>query len=138
MNNNSEKLNAISPCGIYCKACPAFGKSCKGCPSSDKDQERKSKWNCKIRNCCYNIKELDYCGYCDSYPCKMLNTKIINSHLNDRRYDYRHDVPTGFSILKRDGMEDFIKYHAEKSKCPKCGGVIMFYSYKCNTCGIKI
>ncbi|MHA1491694.1 MAG: hypothetical protein ACTSRI_18815 [Promethearchaeota archaeon] len=54
----------ISYCGLYCGACPSYQKkTCLGCRSNNKKQSRKSKWSCKIRKCCIELKNVLYCCY---------------------------------------------------------------------------
>ena len=44
-----DRTSEVAPCGVLCAACPSFGKTCLGCASENKNQNRISKWNCKIR-----------------------------------------------------------------------------------------
>ena len=130
-----NKIDELAPCGVYCGACPSFNKTCKGCGSDDKEQDRCSKWSCKIRNCCYYDKKLDYCAYCEQFPCKIINKKIINSHPNDPRFTYRHEVPDIFAALKTMDIKYYHDFQIQRWKCDSCGGTIQFYHYKCNKCG---
>ena len=133
-DNSGNRINELAPCGAYCGACPSFNKTCNGCASEDKNQDGCSKWGCKIRDCCYNIKGLDYCIYCEQFPCKLLNRKF-NSHQSDPRYTYRHEVTVVFEKLKTMSLEDYFEFQKQRWKCKSCGGVVYFYHYKCNTCG---
>lgn len=137
MKLNSKKNNrfdTLGPCGVYCGACPSFDKTCKGCASEDKDQDRRSKWGCLIRDCCYNQKGLDYCIYCEQFPCKMINKKF-RTHQGDPRYKYRHEIPDIFSRLKNMDIDKFLDFQRQRWKCNECNGTVQFYSYKCNKCG---
>lgn len=129
------RINELAPCGVYCGACPSFNKTCKGCASDNKDQDRCSKWSCKIRNCCYTIKELDYCIHCEEFPCKIINKKLINSHKGAAKFTYRHEIPDVFSKLKTMSLEDYFEFQKQRWKCKSCEGTVYFYHYKCNTCG---
>lgn len=132
-----NRIDSIAPCGVYCGACPSFEKTCNGCASDDKKQNRCSKWNCKIRGCCYNKKKLDYCVFCDEFPCKLMNKKLIDSHPGDLRFTYRHEIQEVFIRLKNSSLIDYLNFQKQRWKCGKCDGTIQFYTYKCNKCGNK-
>ncbi len=129
-----KRINELAPCGAYCGACPSFNKTCNGCASDDKDQDRCSKWSCKIRDCCYNQKGLDYCIYCEQFPCKIINKKF-SSHQGDPRYTYRREIPDVFAKLKTMSLEDYFEFQKQRWKCKSCGGTVYFYHYKCDKCG---
>jgi hypothetical protein len=132
-----ELINELAPCGVFCGACPSFKKSCLGCSSNDKNQKRKSKWGCKIRDCCYNKKELDYCAYCEEFPCKIIHKKLLSSHKDDPAFKYRFEIPDNFIKLKEMGLDGYINYQKDRWKCSLCGGLIHFYYYRCSKCGVK-
>jgi hypothetical protein len=131
-NNIPVKL---APCGIFCGACPAIDKTCRGCPATSKEQARISKWACKIRNCCYFEKELDYCIDCEEFPCRIYSKKLLDHHKDDIRYHYRHEVPGIFSKMKEMGTDDYITFQKNRWKCDSCEGTIRFYYYTCDNCG---
>jgi len=135
----SKKIyNELAPCGVYCAACPAFNKTCLGCSSDNDKQKRKSKWSCKIRNCCYEKQQKDFCIECSDYPCEIYSKKLSSSHIGDKRFTYRHELTEVLKILKQKGIDEFLKYQKERYKCPFCGGIIYFYCYKCGKCGKEI
>ena len=135
MENEKNRINEVAPCGVYCGACPSFNKSCKGCSSGDKDQDRCSKWNCKIRICCYDKKGIDFCIDCEDFPCKIINKKLLNSHPDDPRYTYRHEVYSVFARLKTMKTREYLNFQKKRWECGACGGTIHFYHYRCDTCG---
>lgn len=137
MEPKDRRTGELSPCGIYCGACPSYRKTCYGC-ASDKKQVRKSKWNCKIRLCCYDLKELDYCFDCRQFPCRIITKKLIDSHAGDSRFRYRHELPESYSRYKELKLDKFLLFQKEKWKCPDCGGTVRFYIYSCDKCGKKI
>ena len=102
--------NELAPCGVFCGACPSFNKTCLGCPSENKEQKRKSKWGCKIRKCCYEEKDIQYCSYCEQFPCEKINKKIINSHPRETKFKYRHELLDNAKKLKELGVEKYLKY----------------------------
>jgi len=110
---DKKSLNAVSCCGIYCGACPSFlKKSCFGCRSKDKTQKRKSKWGCKIRNCCFNEKKLHFCFDCDDYACKDL-AHLRNSHLEDPKYEYRHKMLFNLVRISKIGLSEWLNEQKE-------------------------
>ena len=132
--NNGNRFDTLAPCGVYCGACPSFNKTCNGCSSEDKNQDRCSKWGCKIRVCCYNEKGLDYCIDCEQFPCKVIDKKF-NTHQGDQRYQYRHEIPKVFNRLKTMSIGDYLEFQKQRWRCRSCGGTVYFYYYRCNTCG---
>jgi Protein of unknown function (DUF3795) len=130
------RRNEVGPCGVFCAACPSFNKTCIGCPSENKEQKRTSKWNCKIRQCCYEIKKLDYCAYCEDFPCSIIKKKLIKSHIGDDRFKYRHEISDNNEKIKLSGIDEFIKIKKKDYLCDQCGGTICFYHYKCDQCGM--
>jgi len=94
-----------APCGIYCGACPSFRirKTCQGCGSDNRKQGRISKWSCKIRECCFEDKNLDFCIECDEFPCNMLEKKLKKSHLGDKKFKYRHEIYDNLCRIKKVG-----------------------------------
>lgn len=136
---NLEGVNLppeLAPCGVFCGACPSFGKSCHGC-SSEKKQKRTSKWGCKLRTCCYSVKKLNFCFECDEFPCQKYRRKLPDAHPGDPKFDYRHEVLENFKKFAELGLEGYLKYQNEKWSCPSCRGRGHWYHYKCSQCGMK-
>ena len=129
--------DSLAPCGVYCEACPSFEKSCNGCGSENKNQKRKSKWGCKIRVCCFEKMNFSFCYECEEFPCKEYSRKLSESHKGDKRYQYRHEVPSNLKRIKKIGIQKFLKEQKTRWQCPKCLGTIKFYHYKCSDCGLK-
>jgi hypothetical protein len=132
MNNNP---NELAPCGVFCGACPSFNKTCFGCTSDNQKQQRKSKWNCRIRICCYEKMELFFCGDCEQFPCDKVSKKLIHSHPGETKFKYRHEIPENMTKFKELGLEDYLEYQRRKWSCPSCGGRVVFYKYSCVDCG---
>lgn len=123
-----------APCGVFCGACPSYKKSCLGCGSEELNQRRKSKWRCKIRKCCFEDKSLNFCNDCDEFPCNLIE-KLKNSHSDDSRFNYRHEIYDNLEKIKEIGVKNWIKNQKNRFRCPKCNGRISWYRYKCNECG---
>lgn len=133
MNNKQQLLNIVSYCGLYCKACPSYNRgTCLGC-RSEEQQPRKSKWSCKIRKCCIR-KEIDHCGECDDFPCDIINKKLIKSHENDEKFEYRHNIPKNIRKIRTDGIKNWLNEQDELWRCKTCGGQGVFYELKCWDC----
>ena len=130
--------DSLSPCGVYCGACPSFRKSCYGCGSEDRSQKRKSKWSCKIRNCCFKEKNYQFCYQCNDFPCKMIDSKLIKSHPNEKKYTYRHEIVSNLKQLERVGIKQWLRELDKKWTCPECGGRLLWYQYKCSDCGYQL
>ena len=128
---------SLGPCGVYCEACPSFKLSCNGCGSENKNQKRKRKWSCRIRVCYFVKKNFSFCFECEEFPCKVYTKKISDSHKGDKRYQYRHELPSNLERIKKIGIEKWLKEQKTRWQCPKCLGTIRFYHYKCPHCGFK-
>lgn len=133
-----NRPNEAAPCGVFCGACPSFNKSCLGCPSESREQSRVSKWNCKIRRCCYEEQGLDFCGECSCFPCAKVNQKLVDSHPGELRYNYRHEIPENMAQLQELGLVGYLEYQRQRWTCSACAGRVFFYHYRCSECGEEI
>lgn len=129
-----KRIPEQAPCGIWCGSCPSFGKTCNGCAPDDPQQDRKSKWRCRLRVCCYEKQQLDYCMDCEQFPCPDHDKKLIRSHPEDPRFRYRHEIPDNFRKLRELGTERYIQYQRKRFTCPECGGPVYWYHYTCGRC----
>jgi hypothetical protein len=134
----NARLNVLGPCGVYCGACPSYQKSCFGCSSANKEQRRTSWMGCKVRKCCYEERELQFCAECIDFPCEMIDQKLIKSHPDDKKYAYRHEIPENVKKFRALGQEAYLMYQEQNWSCPDCGGRVTFYNYQCQQCGKKI
>ncbi|MBI5679901.1 MAG: DUF3795 domain-containing protein [Methanobacterium sp.] len=128
--------NETAPCGVFCGACPSYEKSCLGCGSEEHNHGRKSKWSCKIRKCCFEDKNLNFCIDCDEFPCNLIE-KLKNSHPGDDRFKYRHEIYDNLKKIHETGVENWITQQENRFTCPKCNGRVLWYNYKCNECGYE-
>ena len=135
---NGQVFPDLAPCGVWCGACPSYKKTCLGCASEEHNQDRRSKWGCKIRVCCYEKEGLDYCMDCQKFPCTVHNKKLIQSHPGDERFRYRHEIPQNFRMLKKLGTDRYIVDQTKRFLCPDCGGQVSWYHYTCKECGNKV
>lgn len=68
---NGKRASAIvSPCGIYCGACPRYRDTavCRGCRSDGRHDK------CDIYECCVVMGGKNFCHECDCFPCERLIT----------------------------------------------------------------
>ena len=135
MKTKKIRINELAPCGVYCAACPSFHKSCNGCASQKQNQQRQSKFYCKIRLCCYEEKQLNFCSDCDQFPCQKIQQKLVKSHPGDLRFTYRHEILTLAAKLKSMTLNEQLEFRKKRWRCNSCGGTIHFYHYKCDRCG---
>ena len=134
--NLSKIINdGIAPCGILCFTCPSLLKgTCNGC-RSEKKQKRTSKFACKIRKCCLGERDFELCYQCGEFPCKIFNNKLLKSHSDDPKYQYRRDTLKHAKLFKKFGVIKAIEQLDERWKCSECGGRILMYHYVCFNCG---
>lgn len=133
-----ELPKELAPCGVFCGACPSFNKTCLGCAAESKTQSRTSKWGCKIRKCCYEEHQLQFCALCPQFACEIITKKLIGSHSNDAKFDYRHEIPENVKMFNKLGQEEYLRYQDRKWSCKICDGRVTFYDYQCQECGKKI
>ncbi len=94
-----KKLASV--CGIYCGTCEYFEKQCQGCGSV----EGKPFWTtqmhvviCPLYDCCINRKQVEHCGLCDEFPCKIF-TGFYDPSLSEE--EAKKQVQTRQEILLR-------------------------------------
>lgn len=129
------KRNELAPCGIYCGACPLYFRKCFGCSSEIREQEKKGKWACGIRRCCYETQNLTYCIECALFPCKALSKKFTASQPDEKRFAYRKEVVANLSLMKEIGENRYAELQRSRWRCAECGQRVVFYYYKCSCCG---
>jgi len=129
------KQELIAPCGMNCRICIGYfgyavnGRKrkmiCTGCRNRNK--------NCAfIKKQCEKLskKEIDYCFECEIFPCKNLE-KL------DKRYQEKYDMSMieNLKLIKKNGIDLFLKQQEEKYRCPECSGIICVHDKKCYNCG---
>lgn len=60
----------VSPCGIYCGACPRYRDTavCRGCRCDGRHDK------CDIYECCVVMGGKNFCHECDCFPCERLQS----------------------------------------------------------------
>lgn len=129
--------DAMGPCGVFCGACPSFGRSCLGCGSEDRGpaQKRRSKWSCRLRVCCIEERGHDLCIECADFPCPAYVAKLPGSHPGEPRYEYRREAPGNLVRVRDMGGGPWVEAQGRRWTCPDCGGRVVFYHYRCTRCG---
>lgn len=129
--------DAMGPDGIYCGACPSFGRTCRGCGSEDMGQKRTSKWGCRIRRCCLEERGLDLCSSCDEMPCGTYERRLLRDHRDDPRFRYRREAPLNLRRMGEVGIDAWLEEMDTRYRCPQCGGRVHWYHYRCSDCGLE-
>lgn len=136
MKGFSEKL--IAPCGMNCRICIGFlgytmnGKKrkikCIGCKPRDKSCAFLKKFCKKLTK-----KEIEYCYECIDFPC-------IHLEKLDQSYQKRFKMSMigNLRMIKKQGMDAFLKEQEKKYKCPECGEIICVHNGKCYSCDTLI
>ena len=65
----------------------------------------------------------------------IYSKKLPDTHKDDERYHYHHEVPGQFIKMKEMGSDNYITFQKDRWRYDSCGGTIMFYYYICNSCG---
>ena len=79
--------------------------------------------------------KVEYCGQCEDFACSELSRKLIDSHPNHPKFNYRHKIPDNMDQIDKIGLEEWAKEQKKKWLCPDCNNQITFYDYKCISCG---
>ena len=136
--NMTNRRNELAPCGVFCEACPSFNKTCLGCSSENIMQNRKSKWNCKIRRCCVDEHKFDSCSQCSEFThCKLI-IRLQQSHLGEKKFRYREEIIDNLNRIKEIGKVSWLKDQQIKYNCQECEATVIFYYYECLNCGFKM
>jgi hypothetical protein len=110
------------PCGLYCGACGA--EDCGGCQSDRIDE---TITNCKFRGCTME-KGIDFCCYCDEYPCRELR-----DFMNDE-WPHHWTVELNLEFIKEKGVEEWLEAQKKEWSCKACGVETVWYQKECR-CG---
>lgn len=96
-----NKKNYAPVCGIYCGNCGYLGKQCEGCGYVD----GKPFWTtqipsgiCPIHDCCRNQKQMEHCGLCEDFPCKIF-LELRDPDMSDDAF--KKSLKTRQEALKR-------------------------------------
>ena len=83
----SDKKHA-PVCGIYCGDCEFFRTQCEGCGYV----AGKPFWTaqipsgvCPLYDCCSNQKQMEHCGLCEDFPCKIF-MELRDPNMTDKEF----------------------------------------------------
>ena len=105
-------INYAPVCGIYCGDCNFLGKECTGCEYVD----GKPFWTtlmkievCPLHDCCRNQKQLEHCGLCEDFPCKMF-LELRDPSMSDDEFEKSLDLRQKELQKRADiGTESWLK-----------------------------
>lgn len=106
MKNFNRDNISLSLCGLNCRLCPMhLGTYCPGCGGGDGNQ------SCAIAKCSLQHDSVDYCCFCEEYPCeKYEHIDEYDSFITHRRQ--RKDL----AKLKEVGPDTYQAEQDEKVK----------------------
>lgn len=141
MNKNVRPLvtfdsSLIAPCGMNCGTCIGYLRDKNKCPgcrviSSDKAVSVKS---CIVPRCSYLHKTSSgFCYDCEKYPCQRIKNL-------DKRYrtKYRTSFIDNLSMIKENGLDDFLVFESKRRTCDNCGSVLSVHRENCIRCDKEI
>ena len=141
-----------SPCGLDCFNCPMYLANeneelrakisknsgipfnqalCKGCRDEQGAPDFLN-WTepCNVYKC-ITKRNLDFCCFCEDYPCKELN-----EFMNDK-WPHHWTMEHNLAFIRDHGVEKWLKTQKQEWSCKSCGAEIMWYQKKCS-CGKQL
>jgi hypothetical protein len=80
---------------------------------------------------CSKEKEIDFCCFCEDYPCKELNEFMTD------RWPHHWTIKSNQAFIKEHGVDEWLKAQKKEWSCKKCGAEIMWYQKECS-CGAEL
>jgi len=111
MEYKTRSYPLFSACGLNCGLCPQYYKhaggkfKCPGCAGEGFSQAHPA---CGILSCCQR-KDLEYCCYCDEFPCK----KYDGADLSDSFITHKNQFKD-FDKFKNIGLDVYKSEMEEK------------------------
>ena len=119
------RISHYGPCGLFCYACP--DKECPGCGGEAVDQHVR---NCFFRKCSQD-KKLEFCSYCDEYPCVKLN-----EFMHDE-WPHHRPMEGNSAYIRELGKDKWLEAQSKIWSCQRCGAETKWYQHSCS-CGESI
>ena len=119
------KKSQYGPCGLYCGACGAT--DCGGCLSEFINGYVQQ---CKFR-CCSQEKELEFCCYCNEFPCAELH-----GFMNDE-WPHHWTIASNLEFIKKHGKQAWLLVQEKEWSCKSCGAEVKWYQNLCS-CGQEL
>lgn len=122
----------IAPCGMNCGTCIAYLRvknKCLGCRVYSADKAVSVK-RCIITSCDKLARTASkFCYDCETYPCKRLKQL-------DKRYrtKYKTSFIENLTIIKDEGIDNFLVFESERRTCSNCGSVLSVHRDHCLVC----
>lgn len=101
-----DEIRFIGCCGAYCKTCRSLVLgSCRGCKLGYDDGKRDmARARCKIKVCCFGVKNLETCAECpDSGDCPLLRRFFTKDGGKYERYK------RALEFIRANGYSEFVK-----------------------------
>ena len=136
MSQTGRLPDSMAPCGVYCGACPSFGKGCRGCGSENRKQRHTSKGNCTIRRRCFEEKGIALCSQYTDVPCRLTD-ELQGSYPGNERFRYRHKIYENLREIEEQALDAWLPGEKAKRRRPVCGKTIVFYHYRCPAYGYE-
>ena len=150
-NSGNEKL--VSPCGLYCGACPMYlatqenneermssrfgakanskqpsleNMRCDGCLGGGPTPAHVPK--CAIKLCAAEKTKTGRCSECAEFPCGRI------SDFNNDGVQHHSEVLANLRQLRTMGITDWTKFEENRWTCSKCQTKFAWYDAECMTC----
>ena len=85
---------------------------------------------CKFRSCTIE-KELEFCCFCDEYPCTELH-----EFMNDK-WPHHWTTESNLEFINKHGKQEWLKAQEREWSCKICGAEVKWYQKMCR-CGQKL
>lgn len=126
----------IAPCGLDCSLCTrAHDKEnpCPGCLGPDENKPEFCRCRCPIIQC-ERLRENWYrfCDECPEYPCEPCQERETRYM---SQYALQESPRENLEMIRREGMESFLRRQRERWTCKDCGGPISVHDGVCAGCG---
>lgn len=122
----------IAPCGMNCGTCIAYlreKKRCPGCRIYSADKAI-SIQQCIIPKCIHLEKTgSKFCYDCAKFPCKRM--KQLEKRYRTR---YKTSFIENLTIIKEQGIDNFLVFESKRRTCPACGSVLSVHRDHCLIC----
>ena len=135
--NKINRKELISPCGMDCGLCMSYlayshnipkkrGKisHCIGCRPQNK-QCAFIKRDCEL----ISENKIEFCFNCNKFPCN--NLERVNNTYSTK---YGMSLIENLILIKKNGIDSFVKIQKNKYKCSRCGDTICIHNKKCYSC----
>ena len=130
---NNENL--VSPCGLYCGACPAIkpasgskkpSMQCDGCLGGGRLAAHAER--CEIKECAVVKSKTRRCSECPEFPCSII------TDFNNDGVPHHGEVLENLRQLQTMGITEWTKHEIDRWSCSKCSTMLSWYDAECPSC----